>query len=90
MASTESAVVQTLTSFLRRVDKYVDFDAATPLYADGLGLDSLETAELSALLEDELGRDPFSAGSMPETVGDIIRFHTESAAPADDPVVAEA
>jgi acyl carrier protein len=90
MPSTESAVVQTLTSFLQRVEKYVEFDASTPLYADGLGLDSLETAELSALLEDELGRDPFSAGSMPETVGDIIRFHTESAPPADAPVAAEA
>jgi acyl carrier protein len=46
------------------------------LYGDGLGLDSLEAAELSALLEDEYGSDPFSAGgAMPETVGDIVSFY---------------
>lgn len=48
----------------------------TPLYGDGLGLDSLEAAELSAMLEDELGSDPFSASDdVPETVGDILRFY---------------
>lgn len=47
----------------------------TSLYADGAGLDSLETAELSAVLEDELGRDPFSEGAMPETIGDIVKFY---------------
>ena len=53
----------------------------TPLYGEGLGLDSLEAAELSAMLEDELGADPFSASDeVPETVGDILRFY--DAAPA--------
>jgi len=48
----------------------------TPLYGDGLGLDSLEAAELSAVLEDEFGTDPFSAGGeMPETVGEIVAFY---------------
>jgi acyl carrier protein len=46
------------------------------LYGDGLGLDSLEAAELSAMLEDELGTDPFSAGGeLPETVGDVLAFY---------------
>lgn len=65
---------QTFRSFLKRVDKDVEFDRSTPLYADGIGLDSLETAELSAVLEDELGSDPFNAETMPETVGDILDF----------------
>jgi acyl carrier protein len=65
---------QTFRSFLKRVDKDTEFDRSTPLYADGIGLDSLETAELSAVLEDEFGSDPFSSETMPETVGDILDF----------------
>jgi acyl carrier protein len=65
---------QTFRSFLQRVGKDADFDRNTPLYTDGLGLDSLETAELSAVLEDEFGTDPFSADTMPQTVGDITDF----------------
>lgn len=46
------------------------------LWGEGLGLDSLEAAELSAALEDELGSDPFSTGGeMPERVGDILAFY---------------
>ncbi|MDT4940506.1 MAG: acyl carrier protein [Pseudonocardiales bacterium] len=67
-------VERTVRSFLQRVEKDVEFDRSTPLYADGIGLDSLETAELSAVLEDEFGRDPFSAETMPQTVGDILDF----------------
>lgn len=42
--------------------------------AGDLGLDSLELAELSAVLEDELGRDPFSEGIVPDTVGELDDF----------------
>lgn len=45
------------------------------LYADGLGLDSVEAAELSAMLEEEFGTDPFSEGELPETIGDIVAFY---------------
>lgn len=80
---TESArAEQTVRSFLQRVGKDAEFDASTPLFADGLGLDSLETAELSALLEDEHGSDPFAAGSMPQTVGDILAYYDGVAAQA--------
>jgi acyl carrier protein len=59
------------------------FTADTSLYADGIGLDSLETAELSSRLEDELGTDPFaSAERMPQTLSDILSFY-------ESPVVAE-
>jgi acyl carrier protein len=47
----------------------------TGLYADGIGFDSLATAELSAMLEDEFGTDPFLEGGLPQTVGDILDFY---------------
>jgi acyl carrier protein len=40
-----------------------------------LGLDSLELAELSAVLEDELGSDPYSDGLVPETVSDLVAYY---------------
>jgi acyl carrier protein len=66
-----------LKRFLDRLSKpYDDLSDETPLYGEGLGLDSLETAELSALFEDEFGSDPFSApGPMPQTVGDVVSFY---------------
>jgi len=75
MTTPETDVRATIAEFLQRVGKQVEFDESTRLYADGIGLDSLETAELSALLEDEHGRDPFSAGQMPQTVGEIEQFY---------------
>jgi acyl carrier protein len=69
-------VVGTIRSFLARSKKSeAEFDVDTPLYGEGLGLDSLDAAELSALLEDRHGSDPFSAGEAPATVGDIVAFY---------------
>jgi acyl carrier protein len=46
------------------------------LWGDGLGLDSLEAAELSSILEDAFGSDPFSAGGdLPDTVADVLAFY---------------
>ncbi|QIX25493.1 acyl carrier protein [Nocardioides sp. JQ2195] len=72
-----------ITQFLARADKSAaDVTPATGLYGDGLELDSLEAAELSAMLEDEFGTDPFSSGDeLPQTVGDVLAFY-EVAAPA--------
>ncbi|KQY56931.1 MULTISPECIES: phosphopantetheine-binding protein [unclassified Nocardioides] len=72
-----------ITQFLTRADKSTDdVSPTTGLYGDGLELDSLEAAELSAMLEDEFGNDPFSSGDeLPQTVGDILAFY-EVAAPA--------
>jgi acyl carrier protein len=72
------AQVQTvLRDFLDRTDRgEVVVTEATPLFGEGLQLDSLEAAELSVLLEDEFGSDPFSSGErLPETVGDILAFY---------------
>ena len=43
--------------------------------AADLGFDSLELAELSAVLEDEFGRDPYSEGIVPDTVGELEDFY---------------
>ncbi len=40
-----------------------------------LGMDSLELAELSAVLEDELGHDPYSEGIVPETVAELVGYY---------------
>jgi acyl carrier protein len=47
----------------------------TGLYTEGIGFDSLATAELSAVLEDEFGTDPFLEADLPQTVGDILDFY---------------
>jgi acyl carrier protein len=66
-----------ISDFLGRTDKGAEgWTDETGLWGDGLGLDSLEAAELSAMLEDEFGSDPFSSGGdLPETVGDIVAFY---------------
>jgi len=69
-----------IETFLERAQKTVDgFTPSTGLWGEGLELDSLEAAELSATLEDAFGSDPFSsAEEMPQTVGDILAFYEVS------------
>ncbi len=68
---------------LSRRDRPVEpFDPASPLYEQGLALDSLEVAELSALLESRLGSDPFTVGELPQTIGDIVRYYETATPPA--------
>ena len=66
-----------ITDFLARIEKSVGpWTDDTSLWGGGLGLDSLEAAELSAMLEDTFGRDPFSTdGDLPERVGDVVAFY---------------
>jgi acyl carrier protein len=75
MAAGHAEVVAVIHEFLERILKPAELTPATELYAEGIGLDSLETAELSALLEDEFGADPFSTEEMPQTVGEILAFY---------------
>jgi acyl carrier protein len=58
----------------RRSSEPVEVDRDADLYQD-LALDSLEVAELSAALEDDLGSDPYSEGLTPRTVGEITDFY---------------
>jgi acyl carrier protein len=76
-----STIRAVITEFLDVANKAAgDVTDDTGLYAGGLELDSLEAAELSALLEDEFDTDPFSTAlaagdEMPQTVGDIVAFY---------------
>ncbi len=75
IAHAESLVRDTIQTLLqRRGAANVEITAESNLTAD-LGLDSLELAEISAVLEDEFGRDPYSDGLVPETVGAIIDYY---------------
>lgn len=76
MAEAETTIVNTIRGLLkRRKEKSaVEIDRNADLYED-LGLDSLEVAELSATLEDDLGRDPYSEGQTPRTVGEVLDFY---------------
>ena len=77
MSTDRSTVRRILGDFLVRVKKGRDeLPDELPLFGDGLALDSLEAAELSVVLEDTYGRDPFSAGGeLPQTVGDVLSFY---------------
>ena len=76
MADAEETVLKSLRSLLdRREEGIVEVTLESTLY-DDLMLDSLEVAEFSAELEDYLGRDPYSAGLMPETVREVIAFYS--------------
>jgi acyl carrier protein len=79
MSAPPADVERTIQSFLAQADKSVEtLSPDLNLYADGIGLDSLETAELSAILEDEFGSDPFNSDTMPQTVGDILAFYAST------------
>jgi acyl carrier protein len=69
-----------IAEFLSRTGKSSDdLSDDTVLFGEGLELDSLEAAELSVMLEDELGSDPFSsADQLPQTIGDILSFYEVS------------
>jgi acyl carrier protein len=83
MDSRRSLAEAAIRKFLKGANKDPDAGLDTPLFAeDGLGLDSLETAELSAVLEDALGQDPFSEGDMPQTLAAVLDFYREAVADA--------
>ena len=74
--STSGVVVEILTKLLERRKKPVPtLRAESALFTDGLNLDSLEMTELAAMLDAEYGRDPFSDGELPETIGEIVRYY---------------
>jgi len=75
----KEAVIEEIEGLLarrdQRVDKLPTVREQTALFAEGLALESLEVAELSATLEDDLGRDPYSEGQTPRTVGEVLDFY---------------
>lgn len=76
MNDVQGTILEIVGSLLERANKGdVEVTLDAPIHGEGLGLDSLETAELSALLEDEFGTDPFGAGLMPENISEIVAFY---------------
>ena len=75
MPEAEQTVVNAIRKLLRRrSSEATTVDRDADLYQD-LALDSLEVAELSAALEDDLGSDPYSEGIVPRTVGEVVDFY---------------
>lgn len=75
-------IEQTITRILNDIRLAKDAapvspNADTPLYEQslGLGLDSLDTAELSIRLELEFGFDPYSKGVFPQTFGELVSYY---------------
>ena len=75
MADAEKTVLRALRGLMRgKKDRPKDLHLDSHLY-DDLKLDSLEVAELSVLLEDDLGKDPYSEGVEPRTIGEVVEFY---------------
>ena len=72
----EQRVIEMIRT-IRRHQGLEDLDilASSELYDDGIGLDSLCVAELSAMLEKAFGSDPYSNKVIPRTVADIVAFY---------------
>jgi acyl carrier protein len=70
--NTVMSAIETLLS--RRENGNIPVTNESTLQVD-LDLDSLELAEFSVMLEEELGRDPYSEGVVPNTVGEVIAFY---------------
>lgn len=71
----ETTIIAAINTLLeRRGEDGVEVTLDATL-SEKLGLDSLELAELSAALEDELGSDPYTEGLLPETVGEVVGFY---------------
>ncbi|WP_101756530.1 phosphopantetheine-binding protein [Oceanicoccus sp. KOV_DT_Chl] len=74
--STENKIIEIITVILKHQGlPEIVVSAESPLYDDGIGLDSLCVAELSAQLEKNYGKDPYTSGVLPQTVADIISFY---------------
>lgn len=74
--STEQRVVEIVRRLLELRDRPPRaIGPETPLFTEGLNLDSVEVTELAAGLEQEMGRDPFTDGELPATVADIIAYY---------------
>lgn len=75
MADAGQVIVNAIRELIsRRGEEAPEITPESAIAAD-LDLDSLELAELSAALEDELGRDPYSDGIVPRTVGDLQAYY---------------
>lgn len=75
MADAERFIVDTIRTLIKRRGAEPPEITTESRLAPDLDLDSLELAELSAALEDEMGSDPYSEGIVPSTVGELVAFY---------------
>ena len=74
--SVESTVIAAIKRILEHQGlAEVEVVASAELYDDGIGLDSMCVAELSAVLEKTYGKDPYTSGEEPQSVQDIVDFY---------------
>jgi acyl carrier protein len=72
----QAAIRETIRMLLaRKGEPEADISPRSELSA-GLGLDSREIAELSMILEERFGRDPFAEGVVPDTVAELEDFYS--------------
>ena len=77
--SKESEIIDIIKTILKhQAFPETVVESSSELYEDGVGLDSLCVAELSATLEKAYGSDPYSSKILPRTVGDIVTFYSDS------------
>lgn len=53
-----------------------ELDFEQNLYDGGYGLDSMDAATLSAMLDEHFEGDPYSAGQYPRKLAEIADFYT--------------
>ncbi len=74
--ATESEIIAVINTILQHSNLPTDnVELSSQLYDEGLGIDSLSAAELSAALEKTFGKDPYTSGQLPQTVGEIVDFY---------------
>lgn len=77
MADAKAVVMETIDRLLNERGEDSEPRPVVSLQSDlfeDLGMDSMEIAELSAILEDTFGSDPYTEGLMPATVQDLIAY----------------
>lgn len=76
MQDHEALVMKTIRDLVeRRTGSADQVTLDADLIAD-LEMDSLEIAELSAVLEEELGEDPYTAGTLARTPREVLAFYS--------------
>ena len=76
--SKENEIIQIIKNILEnQALPETEVELNSELYDNGIGLDSLCVAELSAMLEKTYGQDPYTSGAMPQTVYDVVAFYGE-------------
>lgn len=75
MLKNEAKVRKIIDQILQSKGEKLSDDLSVYIHENGLGFDSLDTATLSALLEQELGIDPYSQGKFPLTVRELVDFY---------------